>query len=148
LSLLTGILVGTLPAWRASAADPQLALRIGSRTTTEGRRGLLTRELLVGFESGLSAVLLILAGLLIGSFVRLLNVDKGFNAARLMAVEINLPQNGYDKPAERESYYRQLVAKMQALPGVNTAAIVSRLPLQGEDWVDVMQRDGEHRPMA
>ena len=148
LSILTGILFGILPAWRASAADPQLALRGSSRSTTESRGGLFTRDLLVGFESGLSAVLLVLAGLLIGSFVRLLDVDKGFNAGRLIAVEINLPQNGYDKPGERESYYRQLVAKMQALPGVNTAAIVSKLPLQGEDWVDVMQRDGEHRPMA
>ena len=55
LSLVTGILFGTLPAWRASAADPQLALRVSSRAT-EGRRGLLTRELLVGLESGLSAV--------------------------------------------------------------------------------------------
>jgi putative ABC transport system permease protein len=148
LSVVTGILFGTLPAWRASSADPQLALRVSSRTTTEGRRGLLTRELLVGFESGLSAVLLVVAGLLIGSFVRLLNVDKGFDTDRLIAVEINLPRNGYGESSQRESYYRQLVAKMQVLPGVNSAAIVSKLPLQGEDWVDVMQREGEHRPMV
>jgi predicted permease len=148
LSIFTGILFGILPAWRASAADPQLALRVSSRTSTEGRRGLFTRELLVGLESGLSAVLLVVAGLLIGSFIRLLNIDKGFNADRLIAVEINLPQNGYGESAQRESYYRQLVAKMQALPGVNTAAVVSKLPLEGEDWVDVMQRDGERLPMA
>jgi putative ABC transport system permease protein len=148
LSILTGILFGILPAWRASSADPQLALRVSSRSSTEGRSGLLTRELLIGFEAGLSAVLLVVAGLLIGSFVRLLNVDKGFNADRLIAVEINLPQNGYGEDKQRESYYRQLAAKMQALPGVNAAAIVSTLPLQGEDWVDVMQREGEHLPMA
>ena len=148
LSILTGVLFGILPAWRASAADPHLALRVSSHTTTEGRRGLVTRELLVGFESGLSAVLLVVAGLLIGSFVRLLNVDKGFNADRLIAVEINLPQNGYGESAQRETYYRRLIAKMQTLRGVNTAAIVSKLPLQGEDWVDVMQREGEHLPMA
>ncbi|MGA3024731.1 MAG: ABC transporter permease [Bryobacteraceae bacterium] len=148
LSILTGILFGILPAWRASAADPQLALRVSSRTATEGRSGLLTRELLVGLESGLSAVLLVIAGLLIGSFVRLLNVDKGFNADRLIAMEINLPRNGYGEDKQRESYYRQLVAKMQALPGVNAAAIISTLPLEGEDWVDVMQREGEHLPMA
>jgi putative ABC transport system permease protein len=148
LSILTGILFGLLPAWRASAADPQLALRSASRGTTEGRRGLFTRDLLVGFESGLSAVLLILAGLLIGSFVRLLNVDQGFDAGRLIAAEIDLPQNGYDKSGQRDIYYRALIAKMQALPGVSAAAIVSRLPLEGEDWVDAMQREGEHRPLA
>ncbi|MGA2184455.1 MAG: ABC transporter permease [Bryobacteraceae bacterium] len=148
LSIVTGILFGVLPAWRASAADPQLALRASSRTTTEGRRGLFTRELLVGFESGLSAVLLVVAGLLIGSFARLLNVDKGFDADRLIAVEINLPQNGYDKSGQRETYYRELVAKMHALPGVNSAAVISKLPLEGEDWVDAMQREGEHLPLA
>jgi len=148
LSIVTGILFGLLPAWRASAADPQLALRSASRGSTEGRRGLFTRDLLVGFESGLSAVLLILAGLLIGSFVRLLNVDQGFQAGRLIAVEILLPQNGYDKSEQREIYYQALIAKMQGLPGVGTAAIVSKLPLEGEDWVDVIQRAGEHRPMA
>jgi len=80
--------------------------------------------------------------------VRLLNVDKGFNAGRLIAVEIGLPRNEYGKSSQRELYYRQLVGKMQALPGVSAAAVVSRLPLQGEDWVDVMQREGEHRPMG
>jgi predicted permease len=148
VSIFTAVLFGILPAWRASAADPQLALRVSSRSATEGRRGLFTRELLVGFESGLSAVLLVAAGLLIGSFVHLLNVDEGFNADRLIAVEITLPANGYGESARRESYYRQLTAKMQALPGVNHAAIISRLPLEGEDWVDVMQRDGDHLPMT
>lgn len=148
VSVLTGLIFGLLPAWRASAADPQIALRGSSRSSTEGRQGLVTRELLVGFESALGAVLLIVAGLLIGSFIRLLGVNQGFNAEHLLAVEVDLPQNGYGDEAKRETYYRGLLAKMQALPGVNSAAIVSRLPLEGEDWVDVMQREGEHKPMA
>lgn len=148
LSVLTGILFGILPAWRASAADPQLALRVSSRSATEGRRGLFTRDLLVGFESGLSTVLLVVAGLLIGSFVRLLNVNQGFDPGRRIAVEIDLPHTGYGESSQRESYYRQLLAKLHALPGVNSAAIVSTLPLQGEDWVDAMQREGEHLTMA
>ena len=148
LSILTGVLFGILPAWRASAADPQLALRGSSRNATEGARGLFTREVLVGFESALGAVLLIVAGLLVGSFVRLLSIDQGFNADRLIAVEVDLPQNGYGEQGKRDIYYRDLIAKMQALPGVSSAALVSRLPLEGEDWVDAMQREGEHKSIA
>ncbi|HTQ87159.1 MAG TPA: ABC transporter permease [Candidatus Solibacter sp.] len=148
ISILTGLLFGLLPAWRASSADPQFALRGSSRSATEGRQGLITRDLLVGAESCLSAVLLIVAGLLIGSFIRLLNVDKGFNIDKLIAVEVSIPQSSYHDNGPRTQYFRQLVAKMQALPGVTSAAIVTRLPLQGEDWVDGMQREGEHLPLA
>jgi predicted permease len=104
--------------------------------------------MLVGFESGLSALLLIAAGLMIGSFVRLLNVDKGFDADRLIAAEVNLPANTYGDAKQREPYYRQLMAKLQAIPGVVSAGLVSHLPLEGEDWVDVIQKAGENRPLA
>ncbi|MGB6943557.1 MAG: ABC transporter permease [Bryobacteraceae bacterium] len=146
ISLLTGILMGLLPAWRAASADPQESLRGTSHTATEGRRGLHMRDLLVAFESAVSAVLLIAAGLFIASFVRLLNVDQGFHADRLIAVEINLPSSSYAEPKQREPYYRALVAKLQAIPGVTNAGLVSHLPLEGQDWGDFIQKDGDHRP--
>ncbi len=146
ISLLTGILMGLLPAWRAASADPQESLRGTSHTATEGRPGLHMRDLLVGLESALSAVLLIAAGLFIASFVRLLNVDQGFHADRLIAVEINLPSSSYAEPKQREPYFRALAAKLQAIPGVANAGLVSHLPLEGQDWGDFIQKDGDHRP--
>ena len=146
ISLLAGVLMGLLPAWRAASADPQESLRGTSHTATEGRPGLRVRDLLVGFESALSAVLLIAAGLFIASFVRLLNVDQGFNADRLIAVEINLPSSTYAEPKQREPYYRELAAKLQAIPGVTSAGLVSHLPLEGQDWGDFIHKTGDHRP--
>jgi predicted permease len=148
LSVLTGLCVGILPAWRAASADPQDSLRASSHTITEGRRGLATRDVLVGFETGLSAVLLIVAGLMIASFLRLLNVDKGFQADPLIAVEINLPGNTYGDAKARESYYKRLIAKLQAIPGVTSAGLVSHLPLEGEDWGDVIRKLTDKRPWA
>ncbi|MGD0134243.1 MAG: ABC transporter permease [Bryobacteraceae bacterium] len=148
LAILTGLLVGILPAWRASSADPQESLRASSHTLTEGRRAIFTRDLLVGLESALSAVLLIAAGLMMGSFVRLLHVNKGFDADRLIAFEINLPAGTYGDAKQREPYYRRLIAKLQAIPGVTSAGLVSHLPLEGEDWGDVIRHPGDKRPWA
>jgi predicted permease len=148
LSALTGVLFGLLPAWRASSADPQDALRSGSRTATEGRGGLRTREALVALEVGLSAALLIAAGLLTTSFVRLLNVDKGFEAPHLLAAKIGLPRNKYPDVKTRDRYYTQLLTKLRNLPGVTSAAVASQLPLEGETWVSMVRREGDKRPLV
>ena len=148
LSVLTGLLFGLLPAWRAASSDPQRSLRDGGRSATEGRGGRLVRHALVAAESALGAVLLVVAGLLIGSFAKLLAIDNGFDAAQLLTASLSLPQRAFDKDELRETYYRNLLPKLQAIPGVTRAGLVSHLPLGGEDWVDGMQRDGENRPIT
>ena len=80
LTVATGLVFGALPAWRFTCSDPQEALRAGSHTVTEGRGGLRLRQGLISLEVGLSAALLIVAGLLGASLTRLLEVDKGFDA--------------------------------------------------------------------
>src|ERR1035438_10576706 len=79
-SVLTGLLFGVLPAWRMSRFDPLLALREGSRGTTGGRRQHRVQSWLLVSETALGLVLLVGSGLLIRSFVRVLNVDPGFES--------------------------------------------------------------------
>jgi len=147
LSLVTAVLFGILPALRVASQDVQRSLSTTSRTSTEGRRGLRTRRLLVAVESALGLVLLVVAGLLGVSFVRVLRVDQGFDAGHVVSARITLPRAGYTEDEQREAYYRRLVAKLQAIPGVTSAAIVSRLPLEGEDWVDAIRKEDDKRPL-
>ena len=95
------MLFGVLPAWRFTRHDPQDALRAGSHTATEARGGLRLRKALIGLEVGLSAALLIVAGLLTSSLTRLLDVDKGFDASHVLTTNVNLteqPLRGPDHP--------------------------------------------------
>jgi len=66
----------------------------------------------------------------------------------LIAFEINLPASTYGDAKQREPYYRRLIAKLQAIPGVTSAGLVSHLPLEGEDWGDVIRHPGDKRPWA
>jgi putative ABC transport system permease protein len=94
------------------------------------------RSVLVASEVGLSAVLLILAGTLLNSFVRIIRADKGFHAPTVLAVDIGLPRNNYQQETARDGFYRRLFAAIAAQPGVQSAAISSALPLEGETWID------------
>ncbi len=148
LSVLTGALFGLLPAWRAARMDPQQALRDGGRGATGGAGGRMIRQGLVAVESALGAALLVLAGLLVGSFFNLLAVDKGFDAGQVVTAPLRLPQRAYATPELREALYRKLVDRLQRMPGVTQAAVVSRLPLEGEDWVDMVRKQGDTRTAA
>lgn len=145
LSGLTGLLFGALPAWRAAALDPQLVLRDGGRAT-EGRAGGVIRHTLVALETGLGVVLLVVAGLLIASFLNLLRVEKGFDTDRVLTTQLTLPRRLLSQPASHEQYLRTVAERLKTVPGVLSAGVISTLPLQGEDWVDLVQREGEHRP--
>ncbi len=135
-TVLTCLLFGILPAWRSSRADPQQTLKAGGRTATESRGGMRLRSALVAAEVALSAVLLVAAGLLMNSFVRLMRVDKGFTAPTVLAADIGILGPRYDKRENREGFYRRLLDDLSARPGVQAAAIGTALPLQGETWID------------
>jgi predicted permease len=147
LTLLTGILFGALPAWHFTRNDPQAALRAGSHTVTEGRRGMRLREALIGLEVGLSAALLIVAGLLTSSLTRLLEVDKGFDAGRVLTTGIGLGGPLYGESANRERFLDRLLAKLSAIPGVDDSGFVTALPMSGESFNDAiyLEDDGPRR---
>jgi putative ABC transport system permease protein len=141
-SVLTGILFGALPAWRVAHAEPQQALKAGAVTITEGRPARRLRESLIGFEVGVGTLLLIIAGLLTTSMVRLLGVDKGFTTEHVLTVDMSLPPQSYTKPEQKEEFYDTVLARVRALPGVKSAGWISKLPLEGQEQVDAINVPG------
>jgi putative ABC transport system permease protein len=127
VSLLSGILFGLVPSLHASQVNLTDRLKEGERGST-GARGK-TRSALVIAEVGLSLVLLIGSGLLVKSFVRLMQVDPGFEANRLLIFNVGLPPSA--SPGQQDQFYGEVVNRLQTLPGVESAGAVSRLPLAG-----------------
>ncbi|MGJ5813353.1 ABC transporter permease [Paludibaculum fermentans] len=147
VSLLTAAAFGMLPAWRLGSVDPQESLKAGSHTTTESRGSARVRSLLVGTQAALGATLLVFAGLLSTSLLHLLNVDKGFRTERALASEVVLPSSRYEGQADRTRFYDKLLAQVHSLPGVESAALVSHMPLRGQVWINPLSVEGDTRPM-
>ena len=135
LTTFTGALFGVLPAWRITRAQPYQALKSVSAAVTPSRRDRSARQILVGFEVGLTTMLLILAGLLTASMVELLRVDAGFAVQNVLAADLELPQQGYPLPANRVELYNRMVDSIRALPGVREAGWISLMPLSGQGSV-------------
>lgn len=148
ISALAGVLFGMLPAWRFARTDPQEAMRSGSRGNTAGRRSGGLRSLLVGLEVGLSAMCLIAGGLLLHSFVKLLHVDRGFEAERIVTVALNLPGSRYPNLEKRAAFVQSLLERVQSLPGVTAAGISNMLPLAGEGNNNMLAVEGANVPMV
>jgi predicted permease len=145
LAIFTGALFGILPAWRIARVELNDALKSGGRSATENRGTRKLRESLIGFEVGLSTLLLMLAGLLTASLVHLLRVDAGFTAEQVLAADIQLPPQNYSSPAARQRFYDGVLAGVRGLPGITSAGWISLLPLQGQASVSEISLPGEQR---
>ena len=134
ISLLTGLAAGLIPAMRSSLVHPGW-LREGNRMSDDRGRTRL-RTTLVASEVGLTLILLVGAGLMINSFIRLMAVDPGFHSTGVLVVPVDLPGSRYPEAHQRRAFYDQVIANVEALGGVQAAGAVSHLPLGGADnWM-------------
>jgi putative ABC transport system permease protein len=133
VAALTGLLCGLVPALQASKGDLNQALReagAGSKGSSGGGR---VRSVLVVAEIAIALTLLIGAGLLLRSFLRLQSVDPGFNPAGVLTARLGLPQNAYPNRQQVANFYNQLHERLKALPGVQGVSFGSSVPMTGVD---------------
>jgi len=133
ISLLTGIVCGLVPAWKAAKSDLNETLKEAGQLhgSSSGHRGF--QNVLVVSQIGLALVLLTGSVLLIKSFAYLLNVNAGFETQNVLAVQLTLPSSKYPQPARRAELYQQLEQRLKALPGVKAAGAISRMPMFAGD---------------
>jgi putative ABC transport system permease protein len=130
ISVLTGIVLGVVPAYDAGRVSLTEPLREGGRNLT-GLRGRRLRNSFAVAEIALSLVLLAGAGLLIRSFSRLMTVDPGFNSSNLLMMRISLRSAKYPQGSQTVQFFQQLLERVRAIPGVRGATIDNSFPLTG-----------------
>jgi putative ABC transport system permease protein len=150
LALGTAVAIGLIPALQASKTDLNDALKESSRAATGSVRSRRVRTALVIAEVALALVLLVGAGLMIKSFLLLQQVEPGFNTSNVLTLEININAGRYNTPEKRADLYHNFVQTIKAAPGVQTAAAVSALPLNGGGFYlgRVFLREGSAEPPA
>ena len=133
VSLLTGLLFGLVPALAATRQTIGGVLKEGGRGATSGLAHNRLRSLLVVGEVALSLILLVGAGLLVRSFVRLLEVNPGFNPSHMVTMWMNFTGARYAEKQQSTQLLDQLLPRVASLPGVKGVAISNDLPLEGDD---------------
>jgi putative ABC transport system permease protein len=126
VSILTGLVFGALPAFQIARSNLQQAVKAGA--SAERKRA---REILVVSEIALSVVLLASAGVLVRSLVRLSNVDPGFRADQVLAIDLSLPPSKYPDAERLRVFFDQLLGRVAGLPGVQHVGVVDQPPLGG-----------------
>jgi predicted permease len=142
LAIVTGVIVGLVPALGQSQADPQSAMADGARGVGATAPRLHVRASLVVAEVALAVVVLIGAGLLIRSFVEMTRVPMGFSADRTMTAGLALPRAVYTPADKAIAFQRALLSRLSALPGVTHTSAVYPLPMSNDGWSGSIVIDG------
>ena len=144
ISVATGVLFGIAPALASARPELTEALKEGGRGASSGVRRNQLRNTLVVSEIALALVLLIGAGLLMKSFVHLQNVNPGFNAKNVVTAELSLSLLKYPRGKPVIDFYAEVLRRVRALPGVQTAAFTNVLPLSGSNTDNSFHIEGRN----
>ena len=151
LSIITGVIFGLVPALRATSANLQTALREGGRGNS-GARGQRMRAALVVAEVAMAVVLVVGAGLMTRSFLRLLDVDLGFNPDRILVVNYTTGAGHQGSFADMRNFYAEVLERVRTVPGVVSVGATKSIPFRGSgEWMGMLPegyvgRSGEERP--
>jgi putative ABC transport system permease protein len=132
VAFATGIVFGIAPALQTSKTELTQTLKEGGRSSGGGAQRNGVRSLLVVSEVAIALMLLVGAGLLINSFLKLQKVNPGFHTHNVLSFRIGLPDSKYPQPQQKIDFYKQLASRLEALPGVKNVGYVNALPLSGQ----------------
>ena len=147
-SAVAGIAFGTIPALQLARTDPNAALRDEGRGVSASRSRTHLKNLIVVAQVALSVVLLIGAGLLMRSFVRLLDVNLGFNPSGVLTMDISLPTVKYAKPEQQIAFFDEALRRVAALPGVRSVGMSAAQPLSSIRSTPVLPEGQPDVPLA
>jgi predicted permease len=147
LAVAATLLAGAVPAWISAQTQPQEVLHSESRLASESRGTKRLRRILVAVEVAVSVSLVLMTGLLTASLVRLMRIDRGFEADRVITAAIDLPKKSYSDLPARTTFYTGVLQRLHQLPGLEQAGLVSELPLAGDQWIDMIHVPGDARPV-
>ncbi len=146
VAVLTSVIFGLIPSLQAGKADVQESLKEGGNTLTGGAVGGWLRQTLVIVEVAAAVVLLIGAGLMIRSIARIREVQPGLKPQNLLTAKISLPRERYKDPESAIRFYQQLLERLDNLPGVETAGLISHLPVEETGYNGNIAVEGKTYP--
>jgi putative ABC transport system permease protein len=142
VSILGGLLVGLLSAWRLSASERKEGLALGLRGASPSRSSRRATALLVALEVALSLPLVVGAGLMIRTLWGLTRVEPGFDSENVLVARVSLPSTRYEDTARMESFVRSFVQSVAAVPGVESAGASRDLPFKQGGWTSDFTAEG------
>jgi putative ABC transport system permease protein len=147
LSMVTALLFGLWPAIQSSKINMNESLKEGGQKSSAGHRSRRMQSALVVSEIALSLLLLIMAGLMIRSFSRLIDIDPGFNPENVLSMRLNLSPTKYKGGQQNAAFFEQLIERVEKLPGITSVAVASHMPfIYTENWTFTIEGNASQDP--